>query len=97
MISNRIRCLKCGHEGPREISGIVSAEPKENIFSDMGHSPYTGYLYYRCPFCCSLVSVNPTDVLGKDTVNGFPVSLETYPGRQTKSKDFMSTWKGVHT
>lgn len=96
MISNRIRCLSCGHEGSREILGIGPIESKEFIFREKGHNPYTGDLYFLCPQCGIIVSVNPTDVLGKDTANGYPVSLETHTGRFTKSKDFLPRWKDIH-
>jgi len=84
MISTTIRCSCCGHEGPREIIGIVNHEHKTDVFTDQGHEPYSGELYFRCPRCKVFISVDPTDALGSKTMKGYPVPLETEVSRRTK-------------
>jgi len=75
MISTRIRCSYCGHEGPREIAGIVYHEYAD-VFTDQGQGTYSGKHYFRCPHCKIFIAVDPTDALGSNTMNGYPVLLK---------------------
>jgi len=95
MISKRIWCSRCGHEGPREITGTVPAESRVDVFTSEGHDPFSGKLYFRCPRCKVLVTVDPTDALGSNTMNGYPPPLEI--ARLTKTQNILTVLGGMYT
>ncbi len=59
MISRRIWCSRCGHEGPSEITGTVSAEAIVDVFTSEGCDPCSGKKYFRCPRCKVFITVDP--------------------------------------
>jgi len=97
MISKRIWCSRCGHEGPREITGTVPAESTAEVFTSEGHDPYSGKLYFRCPRCKVFITVDPTDALGSKTMNGHPSPLEDEVARLTRTQGLLPVWTGMYT
>jgi len=97
MISKRIWCSRCGHEGPREINGTVPAESTADVFTSEGHDPYSGKLYFRCPRCKAFITVNSTDALGSNTMRGYPSPFETEAARLTKRQNLLPVWIGMFT
>jgi hypothetical protein len=94
MISGRIWCSYCGHEGPREIKGIIPAKSTADVFRSEGHDPYSGKLYFRCPRCRVFISVDPHDALGSDTMNGYPPPVEV--SRLTEAQNFFTVLGGMY-
>jgi hypothetical protein len=76
MIPERIWCSCCGHEGSREIMGTASGEFPEDVFISKGHDPYSGKMYFRCPHCKVVITVDPNDAFGSFTMNGYPIPSE---------------------
>lgn len=95
MISKRIWCSHCNHEGPREIAGGATAEPEANVFTSEGHDPYSGKLYFRCPRCKVVISVDPIDALGSFTMNGYPTPAEA--ARLNRTQNVMTVLGGLYT
>jgi len=92
MISKRIRCTGCGHEGPREIMGTGPAEFQVDVFTEQGEDPYSGKLYFRCPRCGVLVAIDLVTALGTDTMNSCPSPHEIEGARLTRTRSLMSVW-----
>jgi len=97
MISNRIWCSRCGHEGPREIAGTLPVESMEEVFASEGHDPYSGKLYFRCPRCKAFITVDPTDALGFNTLKGYPNPFEIEASRLTKKHNLLPVWSGMYS
>jgi len=94
MISKRIWCSCCGHEGPREITGAEPAESGGDAFTSEGHDPYSAKLYFRCPRCKVVITVDPNDALGSYTMNGYPSPTEA--AKLTGTQNFMTMLGGLY-
>jgi len=96
MISKRIRCAGCGHEGVREINGSGPVESSTCVFTDQGHDPYSGKLYFCCPQCGMLVAVDPAEALENDVMNGQPSPVEAEAARLTGTEGLLPVWSGMY-
>ncbi|OPY13645.1 MAG: hypothetical protein A4E66_00692 [Syntrophus sp. PtaB.Bin001] len=97
MISKRIWCSSCGHEGPRETAGALPSESVMDMFISEGHDPYSGKLYFRCPRCKVFITIDPADALRSGTINGYPNPLEAEAARLSKAQNFLPVWGGMYT
>ncbi|OPY08946.1 MAG: hypothetical protein A4E66_01799 [Syntrophus sp. PtaB.Bin001] len=97
MISKKIRCSSCGHESTREIAGSVSQESATDLFTDYGHDPYSGKLYFRCPSCKVVVAVNPTDVLEYGPLSGSRSILKSEVAILAGKPCPLPVWGGLYS
>ena len=72
MYNGQIECLVCGDKGHIEIRGLTDKLPEFELFRQLGHNAFTGYMHFRCPRCNALLQVDPVEVLGAETIRGFP-------------------------
>lgn len=72
MSNGIIQCLACGDKGHIEIKGMVDKVPAFRIFRHLGHNAFTGHMHFLCPYCNTLLRVDPVEVLGKGTIRGVP-------------------------
>ena len=95
MISKSIRCSCCGHKGPRGISETFVEVPARDFFTPQGHDPYSGTLYFRCPWCTSIVAVNPMEALECGVLSGHPSSLKSEAAAVAGKSCPLSVWGGL--
>lgn len=72
MSSKIIQCLACGDKGHIEIKGMRDKMPESRIFRHLGHNAFTGYMHFLCPYCSTLLRVDPIEVLGEGGIRGVP-------------------------
>ncbi len=70
MISKRIWCSRCGHEGPRETAEMGTSPSKATLFVSEGHDPASGKLYFRCPRCKVFITIDPAADGGSSPLRG---------------------------
>lgn len=97
MISDRIWCSRCGHEGPREMKGAVAAESTAKLFTSQGHDPYSGKLYFRCPQCGAFIAVDPNDALASYTMNGYPCPLDPQAAELSRTRSLLTVLGSIYT
>jgi hypothetical protein len=72
MSSGIIQCLACGNKGHIEIKGMMDKMPEFRIFRHLGHHAFTGHMHFLCPYCSTVLRVDPVEVLGEGTIRGVP-------------------------
>jgi hypothetical protein len=95
VISKIIHCAGCGHKGPREISGTFFEESAKDIFTPQGHDPYSGTLYFRCPRCTGIITVDPTEALEYGILSGHPSSLASQATAVAGRSCPLPVWGGL--
>jgi hypothetical protein len=88
-----IKCIKCSREGILEVEGVTNVLPISIIFKHRGHNPFYGHLRYQCPFCKTLLLVDPMDVLSLK----FITDVRNKPKRKRFWQDFFITPVDVET
>ena len=94
MISKRIWCSHCGHEGSREIPGTETTESIAGVFTLEGRDPRSGKLYFRCPCCKVVIMADPADAPESYTMNGYPTPTESV--RLARSQNLMTMAGGLY-
>jgi len=70
-MSNVIICESCGGKG-RALDSSPRMDYEFPSFCHLGHDHYTGFMYYQCPYCGVLLSVDPMKMLEPQYVRGIP-------------------------
>ncbi len=72
MGSGIIQCLACEDKGYIEIKGMMDKIPEFRIFRHLGHDAFTGHMHFLCPYCNTVLRVDPVEVLGNGAIRGVP-------------------------
>lgn len=73
MTSKEINCAYCSLKGYIDESDQDLNDLQRKVFKHQGHDPFTGQLYYGCPYCLTTLQVDPMDVLKGEVLKGIPV------------------------
>jgi hypothetical protein len=72
MMAKDINCAYCSSTGYIDACDQDLNELQTKFFKHQGHDPFTGQLYYKCPYCLMTLQVDPMDVLKGEVLKGVP-------------------------
>jgi len=95
IITKKIKCLGCNHEGRIDV-GTSAATTASGIFEYLGHNPHTGDYYVRCPACGIDLSVNTIESSTPHRMTGFPSSFDpAIPDNLNETSSLAAWWVPV--